>query len=328
MFGARTDLAIEIKELHKLTEEDGFVEEEVTLKGISVSRVKIVADKAEKILGKPKGTYITIDFKGAFSDDEVHTNAVDITAQEISSLLYKNEEEQKADKSILIIGLGNAHLTSDAIGPKTVENLVVTRHLKEHVPELFKSLELKETAALSPGVLGQTGIETAEIVKAAVEKVKPAAVIIIDALASRRLNRLCSTIQISNTGITPGSGVGNQREDISEKTLGVPVISIGIPTVVDAATLTADTISLALEKLKSKFEQDEDNEIIKIFNNFDEDDGSDLIRRSLSPYDLNLIVTPKDIDTLIQKSAKLLGLALNKALHGGLSQEEINMLLG
>jgi spore protease len=327
MKNARTDLAVEIKELHKLTEDDGFIEEEVTLKGISISRVKVVAEKAEKILGKPKGTYITVDFNGAFSDDETHTNAVDITAQEISSLLYKKDEAQDKNKGVLVIGLGNAHLTSDAIGPKTVENLVVTRHLKEHVPELFKSLELKETSALAPGVLGQTGIETAEIVRAAIEKVKPEAVIIIDALASRRLSRLCSTIQISNTGITPGSGVGNNREEISEKTVGVPVISIGIPTVVDAATLTADTISIALEKLKEQCDKEDEDEIIKILNSFNNNDGSEIIRKSLSPYDLNLIVTPKDIDALMQKSSKLLGLALNKALHGGLSQEEINMLL-
>ena len=321
-----TDLAIEIKEMHKLSENDGFSEEEFTTKGITVSRVKISGDKAAEQLNKKKGEYITIDLKDAFSDTETHTSAVDVTASEIEKLIYQDGHDGK-EKSALVVGLGNKLLTSDSVGPKAIENLLVTRHIKEHMPELFKTLNLNSVSALIPGVLGQTGIETFEIVKSTTEKIKPDVIIVVDALASRRMNRLCRTIQISNTGICPGSGVGNKRDELSQQSLGIPVISIGIPTVVDAATLTADTIELALEKIKLQL--DENNaEIIDAFNAFEENDGDEIIRDTLSPFDLNLIVTPKDIDRLMEKCARLLGLALNKALHGGLEQEEINALLG
>ncbi len=307
----RTDLAIEAAEYHRLTEKDGFLET-VSPGAIPVSRVRIVNENAAKLTGKPMGNYATVFFDGAFSDDELFDRAVTQTATVL-------EEFLKGAKSVLVIGLGNADMTADALGPMTVDRLIISRHLKEQLPEIYRQLALGELSALRPGVLGQTGIETAELIRAAADTVSPGAVIVIDALASRRVKRLCATVQISDTGITPGSGVGNHRARIDRQWLGIPVISLGVPTVVDAASLTADALQKAKNHLKNPCSKD-------LANTLADEDGN-VLRDLLGDYENNLVVTPQDIDTLIQRTAKLLSQAINKAIHG-IDREEIDALTG
>ncbi len=311
MFQHRTDLAIEAAQLQHLTEKDGFLET-VSPGEIPVSRVRIINENAAKLTGKPMGNYATVFFDGAFSDDELFDRAVDRTAEVLREFL-------KGAPSVMVIGLGNAEMTADALGPLTVDRLIVSRHLKQQLPELYRELNLREVSALRPGVLGQTGIETAELIRAAVDTVSPGAVLVVDALASRRVKRLCATVQISDTGITPGSGVGNHRARIDRQSLGIPVISLGVPTVVDAATLTAD----ALQKVRTKTG---DPDQASLLNTLTEDEG-DFLREILGDYENNMVVTPQDIDALIQRTAKLISEAVNKAIHG-IDREQIDALTG
>ena len=307
----RTDLAVEAGEWHRLGEQDGFIEQ-LSVGTVPVSRIRIVNQKAADATGKPIGNYATVFFDGAFSDDEKFDRAVEETAKVL-------EEFLKNASSVLAVGLGNAEMTADALGPKIIDRLIISRHLKEHLPDLYKELALGNVSALRPGVLGQTGIETGELIRAAVETVRPDAVIVFDALASRKVKRLCATVQISDTGIVPGSGVGNKRQAVNRETLGVPVISVGIPTVVDAATLAADALSRARAGM--------DDSETRLADRLSDDDGQAL-REALGGYENNLIVTPQDVDTLVDRAANLVAQAANKALHGDLSREQIDALTG
>ena len=307
----RTDLAVEAAEYRQLSEKDGFLET-VTTGAIPVSKVRIVNERAAALTGKPVGNYATVFFDGAFSDEELFEQAVNRTAELIREFL-------KDSRSVLAIGLGNAEMTADALGPKVVDRLIVSRHLKEQLPDLYRELALGELSALRPGVLGQTGIETAELIRATVDTVKPDAVLVFDALASRRVKRLCATVQISDTGITPGSGVGNHRSRIDKESLGIPVISIGVPTVVDAATLTAD----ALEKVREEIPSHSAKYLV---DSLAQDEGSRL-RDLLGGYENNLVVTPQDIDALISRTAKMLSEAVNIAVHK-IDRREIDVLAG
>ena len=304
----RTDLAIEAAELTRLGARDGFFET-VSTGAVPVSRIRIVTEKAARLTGKPMGNYATVFFDGAFSDDALFDEAVTRTAEVLKEFL-------KNTRSVLAVGLGNADMTADALGPKVIDGLIVSRHLKEQLPDLYRELALNELSALRPGVLGQTGIETAELIRTASNVVSPDAIVVFDALASRRVKRLCATVQISDTGITPGSGVGNHRSRIDRQTLGIPVISVGIPTVVDAATLTVD----ALEKIR---DQGGDQPVAE---EWIEDEG-DALRELLGGYENNLVVTPQDIDALLGRAAKLLSEAVNMAVHG-LDREQIDGLTG
>ncbi|MBO5247802.1 MAG: GPR endopeptidase [Clostridia bacterium] len=307
----RTDLAVEAAELKQLSEKDGFLET-VTAGTIPVSKVRIVNENAASLTGKPIGNYATVFFDGALSDDELFGHAVERTADLIREFLH-------GAKSVLAIGLGNAEMTADALGPKVVDRLIISRHLKEQLPDLYRELALGELSALRPGVLGQTGIETAELIRAAVDTVSPDAVVVFDALASRRVKRLCATVQISDTGITPGSGVGNHRARIDKQSLGIPVISIGVPTVVDAATLTAD----ALEKVGKQMNHPSAKALAGELAN----DEGEALRELLGGYENNLVVTPQDIDALVSRTAKLLSEAVNIAIHN-VDREQIDALTG
>lgn len=307
----RTDLAVEMGEWKQLGEEDGFLETVLTGR-IPVSKIKIVSENASRLTGKPIGNYATVFFEGAFSDDDLFQEAVEQTARVLRGFL-------KNAKTVLAIGLGNAEMTADALGPKVIDRLIVSRHLKDQLPQLYQELSLGELSALRPGVLGQTGIETAELIRAAAQTVSPQAIVVFDALASRRVKRLCATIQISDTGITPGSGVGNHRSRIDQSSMGIPVISVGVPTVVDAATLTAD----AMEKIRDKM----GDEAKKETREWTEDEGQRL-REALGGYENNLVVTPQDIDALIDRTAKLLSEAMNLSVHKGLDRAQIDALTG
>lgn len=305
----RTDLAVESAQEFTLTEEDGF-SEQVSEGPISVSRIRITKQKAAELTGKPIGNYATIYFDGAFSDDELFGKAVEETASVLREFL------NGAD-SVLAIGLGNAEMTADALGPKVIDRLIVSRHLKENLPEVYKNLAMGELSALHPGVVGQTGIETAELIRAAAETVRPGCLLIFDALASRNVKRLCATVQISDSGICPGSGVGNHRAKIDRESMGIPVISVGVPTVVDAVTLTID----ALEKAGDTAGE----EVRKTAEALRADDGNTL-RQAMGGYRNNLVVTPQDIDALIDHTAKMISEAANKAVHGDMDRESIDAL--
>lgn len=217
-------------------------------------------------------------------------------------------------KKTLVIGLGNRNITSDALGPKSVSKTLVTRHLFKNYNKDYDD-DFTEVSALSPGVMGVTGIETSEIVKSLVEKVKPDRVVAIDALASRKMERVNSTIQISTAGISPGGGVGNTRKSLTKETLGVDVIAIGVPTVVDAATLTIDVLDMAIDNLIAQSEETES--FYEMLKKLKEEEKYHLIKDSLDPYDKNLIVTPKDIDDTIENLSIIISEGLNRSLHPG-----------
>ena len=259
MYNFRTDLALErrdiYKKVNKLNEIDGVesTEEEINEK-IKLSKVKITNKNGEEAIGKPIGNYITIDVKGLkLADDDEIKKISDVLSNELKEMLNIHVNKQE---DILIVGLGNIYVTPDALGPKVINEIDVTRHLIKYLPQYVEE-GTRPVSAIAPGVLGTTGIETVEILKGIVENIKPKLLIVIDALASRSIDRISSTIQISDTGIVPGAGVGNTRQEISEKTLGIPIISIGIPTVVELATLVSDGIDIFIDRLQEKAESNE-----------------------------------------------------------------------
>ena len=217
-------------------------------------------------------------------------------------------------KKTLVIGLGNWNITSDALGPKSVSKTLVTRHIFKNYNKDYDD-DFTEVSALSPGVMGITGLETSETVKSIVDMIKPDRVIAIDALASRKMERVNSTIQISTAGISPGGGVGNKRKALNKDYLGVDVIAIGVPTVVDAATLTSDVLDLAIDNLMSQSNEGEN--FYNMLKQLKEDEKYHLIKESLDPYDKNLIVTPKDIDETIENLSIIISEGLNRSLHPG-----------
>lgn len=288
MKNIRTDLALERRELAQ-ENCNGIEHEEYTKGNVKITKIKVVNQEGERAVGKPKGTYITIEgdlISNEMPSDDSRRVAV---TEEIKNLLPKSGE-------VLVAGLGNSDITPDALGPKTVSGILATRHIDKEFAETLGLHRLRSVSAISPGVLGKTGIETAEIIYGIVNRVKPTAVIVIDALASRRLSRLGTTVQICDSGISPGSGVGNSRSEISQKTLGVPVIAVGVPTVVDAATLAEDIMGQK--------------------------------GRNNPPVDsVGMMVTPREIDTVIDRAANVVSMAINCALHPNISPEELLSLV-
>lgn len=321
-FNARTDLAVEAREMYiessAATETEGVeAEEESTDGGILITRVRITDKDGEKKLGKNMGTYITIDMPSDLTDKQsVYEDACRVCAKELSTLIRLNR-----DDTVLVIGLGNWNITADALGPKTVKSVLVTRHLIEYMPEEIDS-RLRPVCAVSPGVLGITGVETAEIVLGLTERVKPSLIIAIDALCSRRMERVNSTIQITDTGITPGAGIGNRRLALDQKTLNVPVIAIGVPTVVDAATITSDTIELILEELK--LNAGEGKPLYKILKTVSDEDKYGLIKEVLTADYGNFVVTPKEVDTVVDEISGVIANGINIALHEGVTLADID----
>lgn len=321
-FNARTDLAVEAREMYiessAATETEGVeAEEESTDGGILITRVRITDKDGEKKLGKNMGTYITIDMPSDLTDKQsVYEDACRVCAKELSALIRLNR-----DDTVLVIGLGNWNITADALGPKTVKSVLITRHLIEYMPEEIDS-RLRPVCAVSPGVLGITGVETAEIVLGLTERVKPSLIIAIDALCSRRMERVNSTIQITDTGITPGAGIGNRRLALDQKTLNVPVIAIGVPTVVDAATITSDTIELILEELK--LNTGEGKPLYKILKTVSDEDKYGLIKEVLTADYGNFVVTPKEVDTVVDEISGVIANGINIALHEGVTLADID----
>lgn len=316
----RTDLALETQEIYK-EENNNYIPgtkvKEYIEEDIKITEVKVIDEKGEEIIGKPKGSYVTLEIP-----DFVHYDSDSM--EKVSRVLAKTLGDLiQLDSSMtaLVVGLGNWNVTPDAVGPKVASKLMVTRHLKELVPDSIDE-GVRPVCALAPGVLGITGMETGEIIKGVVEKIKPNLVICVDALASRRMDRVNKTIQISTTGISPGSGVGNSRRELSEKTLGIPVIAVGIPTVVDAATLANDTIDLVLDQMISKSK--EGGQFYNMLKSVDKGEKEMLIKEVLHPYVGDLMVTPKEVDMVIESVSKIIANGINIALQPALDLEDIN----
>lgn len=300
----RTDLALEAHETAARNgEPDGVTHEEFSHAGIKVSRVRVLDERGEKAIGKPVGTYVTIE-TGSLDDvgGDGYYEAAETIASEIGEML-----KPIGNGMVLVAGLGNAEMTPDALGPRCISNVLVTRHIAGELTKIKGLESLRAVEAIAPGVLGQTGVETGEIIKALVQRTYPVAVIAIDALASRRASRLGNTVQIADTGISPGSGIGNTRFAVDRRTLGVPVISIGVPTVVDAATLAIDVLE------EAGIDTPPDDE--------------EKIRSSIDPGGVSLFVTPRMIDLIVEHAASLTGLAINRALHPGVSIDDIQKLV-
>lgn len=296
MFQIRTDLAMEAHEIarkNKNSPVDGVIFREEILDGFKLTRIEIKDENAKKETGKPIGKYLTLDV-GKLWESGIEN--IYFASSALSKLIHELTDISYDDKPMLIAGLGNITITADAIGPKAVEHVIVTRHLKDATPKLFRDLGFSDLAAISPGVLAQTGIETSEIVKSVAKKISPSFIVAIDALTARNISRLGCAIQLTDTGIMPGSGIGNRRNALNESTIGVPVISIGIPTVVDALTLSAN--------------------ILEKYNG----DSSVL---SGDSEERNFFVTPKDSDRIVSYMAKVVGYAINMAFHEKLSYEEM-----
>lgn len=316
----RTDLAVESREIYKQANEKdsgGINIEKEESKSYTITRITVENEQGSKNIHKPVGTYITIDVPALNKSDE---DLKDEVSQALA-IEIKRLANTKEDSKILIVGLGNWNITPDALGPKVVERVLVTRQFFVNYNK-----EIDETvanvAALSPGVMGITGIETGEIVKGVIEKVKPDLVIAVDALASRKMDRVSTTIQISNTGINPGAGVGNNRMEFNEKTMGVPVIAIGIPTVVDAATIVNDTLDLIIDSLKT--EATVGSEFYQLLSEISSEEKYSLIHEVLNPYMKNVVVTPTDIDVVVDDLSIIVANGLNIALHPGIDLKDVN----
>ena len=255
--------------------------------------------------GKPKGTYITIDIKKLkIATEEEIAEAANVLKDELKSLV-DTHVESKAD--VLVVGLGNEYVTPDSLGPKVIADVEVTRHIIKYMPEYVEE-GTRPISAISPGVLGTTGIETLEILEGIVNNVKPKLLVVIDALASRSIERISSTVQLSDTGIVPGAGVGNTRKELSQQTLGIPVIAIGIPTVVESAVLVNEALDLFITKLQNEARSND------YLNELQQQDNYEEIKEALNPGDYNMSVTPKGIDELISNMTKFIAKGINYAL--------------
>lgn len=321
----RTDLALEIgMELNK----DNNQDDEYHIEGVEVKSKKhetypivttyvhIQNELGEKNMGKPIGHYITIESQEMKDNDpQAHQEIINILSTEIKNLLPK-----KSDLHVLVVGLGNRFATPDRLGPEVSGKVLVTRHLKEHAPEVIDE-SVNTLSSLTPGVMGLTGIETSEIIRGVVENTKPDCIIAIDALAARNPERINSTIQVSNTGIAPGAGIGNKRRELNEETMGCPVIAIGVPTVIDTATLVSDTLD---HMIASMLENAPDHAFYNMLSQVSTEEKYHVIKEILVPKLGNLFVTAKDIDEIINYLSHIIFNSINIAVHPGIGLEDIN----
>lgn len=327
----RTDLAMEAHE--------ALMKKEETIEGLSahseesgsttVTRTVVENELASQLIGKAIGTYVTIQTEELTGHD--HDAELDISrllAKELKALLERLAVN--SDDLILVIGLGNWNATPDNVGPLTVSKLLVTRHLHEYrvLEDEFLS-KMRPVAALSPGVLGLTGMESADIVRAVVERIQPAAVICVDALASTSIDRVGKTIQLSDAGIKPGSGVGNVRHGLTKESIGIPVIAVGVPTVIYATTIISEAMDLLEQSGQSNFPPVDPTLLIKeapARQSIPRSSKREILQNVLGHSMGNLIVTPKQIDVLVETVSDVIADGLNEALHEGISAEEAALL--
>lgn len=298
MLQKRTDLAVEAHEMWResageATELAGVRAEEGEREGFPATVVTVLNEAGAEALGKPVGRYVTLELDGLLRrEEDAFRRGVRAVAGEISALA-------PAEGAVLVAGLGNRGITPDLVGPLAAEHILATRHLVEQLPEQFG--DFRPVAAASPGVLAQTGVESGELIAALVERLRPACVIAVDALAARSAERLCRTVQISDTGLIPGSGVGNHRFALNRETLGVPVLAVGVPTVVDGVTLALELLEQAgLEPPE---------------------------RETLGGRGAGLFVTPREIDSRVADLARVIGYGVSLGLNPGLSVDDLMLLL-
>jgi spore protease len=310
----RTDLALEAHEAYGAKPPRGVrVTEERPEEGILVTRVHVLSAEGAKALGKPEGHYVTIESRRLRHHDREHAMVVGkVLSRELEAMVRSSQPE-----TVLVVGLGNWNATPDSLGPKVVGRVLVTRHLQGVLPDDLKG-RLRSVAALAPGVLGLTGVETSEIVRGMVERVEPGLVVAIDALAAAHIERILTTIQVADTGIHPGSGVGNHRSGLTEETLGCPVIAVGVPTVVHATTIA----EAALDALVRTLNRDPAGELARALDDLDRDE---VLQRSLTSSLGELMVTPKEIDVQVEDLSRLIAGAVNTCLHPGIDLGEFSL---
>ena len=304
-FSIRTDLAMEARELHPSL--SGVTEESEEHEGVAVTRIALTTDDAAARLEKRKGRYVTLDAP------ELSARPLDLferVSRALSNELSRLMEGLGTCENVLVVGLGNRSITPDSLGPRVVESIYVTRHIKQYMPDALPG-PVRAVSAVAPGVLGVTGVETMEIVRGVVEHCKPDLVIAVDALASRRAARISTTVQLTDAGISPGAGVGNNRTGLDRETLGVPVIAIGVPLVVFATTISQDTISLIADETG-------------LHN--DEERLKELAAKVIAEHIGELIVTPKEIDSIVADMTRIVADGINMALFGA-DYGEVRMLI-
>jgi len=333
-FQVRTDLAFELVDVKGAND---VITEEIKEDKLIIKRT-IVPDHLSEKLGKRSGVYYALDIQGINIHDHDDAKKCEDALTYIIKEVMKLENINPSHKG-LVVGLGNANVTPDSLGPAVIENVIVTRHMFILNPEEV-SEGISNVSAFAPGVMGNTGIETYDIVEAIVNKIKIDYVIVVDALAAKSVARVNKTIQVTNAGISPGSGVGNSRKELSKDTLGIPVIAIGVPTVVDAVTITSDTIDLLLKYFNEKLNKKEtkvdkivvgpqkldenfkgyptEEQTRQIFGEFgllSENEKIELLKEVLTPNGYNLMVTPKEVDIDIADLSELISSAIDRSLH-------------
>lgn len=307
-YRVRTDLAVEEKERFAgtKTEVEGVVlQEEKVENDILLTTVKIISEQGAEAMNKPQGNYITLERQALCEEGErIQSSVAEELGRQLSGLLPQKEKTE-----VLIVGLGNRNITADALGPFTVDRVLMNRHEEKEGGKVQRF----SVSGIIPGVMAQTGMESAEIIHALVREMKPHAVLVIDALAAGSSRRLNTTIQLTDTGIRPGSGVGNHRGSITEESIGVPVISIGVPTVIDGATIVHDTMDSLLEVFS---ETEELKGLVKPLETFTPGEKYRLIKELLQPYAGDMFVTPKDVDETVLILSEILANGINRALAG------------
>lgn len=312
-YSIRTDLALEEKERF---ESDNVEISGVVLDAkydaeheIRITKVKVETENGAKIMGKPVGTYLTLEAPNmAVPDEDYHREISEKLAGYLREIIREMELDAE-DLSVLVVGLGNRQVTPDALGPYVADNLCVTRHIVKEYGKYAMGMEhAKLVSAVVPGVMGQTGMETLEIIKGIVEETKPQLVIAVDALAARNSKRLNRTIQIADTGIHPGSGVGNHRNGLTKESLGIPVIGIGVPTVVDAATIVNDTMENMIDALETSDMLKGVGDVLRTYNSAEK---YELVKELISPHLNGMFVTPKDEDEMVKQISYTISEALN-----------------
>ncbi len=301
--GISLDLALEAREIIRGEtgrEIPGVRVDKETYDHAGVTTVYIETEEAQAVMGKPVGTYITIEAPVIRENNPgAHKEVARVLAAQLNKMIQISMES-----SVLVVGLGNWNATPDALGPKVVGKCLVTRHLFNYAPQELQG-GMRPVSALAPGVLGITGIETAEIIRGVVEKIQPELIIAVDSLAARSVDRIATTIQLADTGINPGSGIGNKRAGINFETMGVKVIAIGVPTVAHAAVIAQDAIEKYIQSTGGK-----------------PVDASAAINNVLQPFGGNMTVTPKEIDTLIEDASHIISGGVSIALHPGIDPED------
>lgn len=324
-YSVRTDLALESKEIVESSQGGpipGLSEQVEEQNGIKITRLDVTNEEASRQIGKVQGHYITLEVPGLRNQDtELQEQVSAAFAKEFSSFLTKIKISSEA--KVLIVGLGNWNVTPDALGPLVVENVMVTRHYFELTPDQV-SPGYRQVSAVAPGVLGITGIESSEVVRGIVDRTKPDLIIAIDALASRSLERINTTIQIADIGIHPGSGIGNKRKGLTKEILGVPCIAIGVPTVCYASTIVNNVFDL----MKTHFNQEsggagQTKQIMGLLTELSEGERLGLVKEVLEPLGHDLIVTPKEIDEFIEDVANVIASGLNISLHEAITPDNV-----